>query len=211
MDLFILPTVSAQGDQTRTTVVLSKLISKLIEENISSLHFLCNIPKDLGEEQAKFKIKGCLSLLRFLSETNVRIHVKGDLDMFRRIGPAKYYAEFEKLRKSTEHNYGFDLFLYVNYSYHEDRIQAMHKVVKNFKTGGMSLEQFEELTTKFMDEPRNLQAMLVTGAKGFVGNLQGIYPIKSPNAKILFLEKDFSDLSEEDLDNFIVRIKNLDK
>ena len=108
------------------------------------------------------------------------------------------------MQKSMEECVGITFNIAINYGGRDEIVKAMKKIATEYKEGKIELEQIneeaisKELYTK--DEP---DPDLVIRTSGEM-RLSNFLPWQSVYSELLFVEKNWPDFTEEDLDNAII-------
>ncbi len=110
----------------------------------------------------------------------------------------------EECVERTKNNTGITFNIAINYGGRDEIVKAMKKIATEYKEGKIELEQIneeaisKELYTK--DEP---DPDLVIRTSGEM-RLSNFLPWQSVYSELLFVEKNWPDFTEEDLDNAII-------
>lgn len=110
----------------------------------------------------------------------------------------------EECVERTKNNTGITFNIAINYGGRDEIVKAMKKIATEYKEGRIELEQInedaisKELYTK--DEP---DPDLVIRTSGEM-RLSNFLPWQSVYSELLFVEKNWPDFTEEDLDNAII-------
>lgn len=110
----------------------------------------------------------------------------------------------EECVERTKNNTGITFNIAINYGGRDEIVKAMKKIATEYKEGKIKLEQIneeaisKELYTK--DEP---DPDLVIRTSGEM-RLSNFLPWQSVYSELLFVEKNWPDFTEEDLDNAII-------
>lgn len=110
----------------------------------------------------------------------------------------------EECVERTKNNTGITFNIAINYGGRDEIVKAMKKIATEYKEGKIKLEQIneeaisKELYTK--DEP---DPDLVIRTSGEM-RLSNFLPWQSVYSELLFIEKNWPDFTEEDLDNAII-------
>jgi len=167
-------------------ITINKIINILMGENIRRLYFWCNSVGNLlnrPKEQVVSFLNNYLKILDYAeNEEKIRIHLKGNLELFLENGYSEFYERFLKIQELTKNNKEFHLYYFINYSTIDDIELAIKK--------SNDLSKF----APFMDEPENIDIVLRTGG---YKRLSGFCPVRSPHADFLFVEKFFPDIDQQ--------------
>ena len=113
----------------------------------------------------------------------------------------------EECVERTKNNTGITFNIAINYGGRDEIVKAMKKIATEYKEGKIELEQIneeaisKELYTK--DEP---DPDLVIRTSGEM-RLSNFLPWQSVYSELLFVEKNWPDFTEEDLENAIIEYK----
>jgi len=174
-------------------IVISKVIKILKNRGENKLHFWCNSVNNFLKrkpEVIKSFFNNYLKIIEYLDNPKeVRIYLKGNLELLKENGFSEFYNKFKELEERTKTNKGFDLYYYVNYSTQDDIKRASNTSKEILNS---------------MDEPENIDIVLRTGN---YNRLSGFSLVKSPDAEIFVVPEFFPELNEERILEAIERVK----
>ena len=143
--------------------------------------------QNLNEEEIVFK-------------NNIKVKFLGDKKALSKA----MQKSMEECVERTKNNTGITFNIAINYGGRDEIVKAMKKIATEYKEGKIELEQIneeaisKELYTK--DEP---DPDLVIRTSGEM-RLSNFLPWQSVYSELLFVEKNWPDFTEEDLDNAII-------
>ena len=158
-------------------------------------------------KRSQEEVGAIMKLLKFYlldffnwSDENIKINVLGRIAEL----PKDLKDQIHKIEEKTKNNTGLVLNICFNYGGRDEIVKAMKKIATEYKEGKIELEQIneeaisKELYTK--DEP---DPDLVIRTSGEM-RLSNFLPWQSVYSELLFVEKNWPDFTEEDLDNAII-------
>jgi undecaprenyl diphosphate synthase len=217
LDLLVIP----DGNRTRVSRMLGKSKSEFSREDyrlayehfpetikrivgflkgVSTrrLYFWGNSPENLinrSRECVEEALDSYLHIIDgdWLAQERVRIHLKGDLDLFDQYGYGEYHDKFLQLQRDSRRFNHFHLYFFLNYNTREDIRKAISKMGNCSK-----LLDFESV----MDEPAKVDVILRTGG---LNRLSGFSLVKSPDALFYGIQKS---IAEFDINDMVLLLLN---
>ena len=178
-------------------ITINRIINVLKKQNIDRLHFWCNSIDNIRNRpyrQVVSFLDHYLEILKYSSQPDeLRVHIKGNLQVFKDEGLPEYCEGFLMLQDETKNSKNFDLYYYLNYTTMDDIQRALAMMCTE-----QSVNSENVLST--LDEPDNIDMILRTGG---YHRLSGFCPVKSPNCEIIFVPELFPDLSQDRINQAI--------
>lgn len=162
-------------------------------------------------KRSEEEVKGLMTLLQaYLDDytkradsENVKVTVIGDIKALSE-GMQK---SIEKCMERTKNNTGVHFNIAINYGGKDEIVKATKKIAQEIKENKISIEEIDEQTiTDHLYTTGQPEPDLIIRTSGEL-RLSGFLIWQSAYSELLFIEKNWPDFDEKDLDNAIVEYK----